>query len=223
VEAIAKGIWRWTARHPEWHPRGAFGAEVASYVMCDGDDSLVIDPIAPGGDVAGLLSRLEGIVSGYVRIGITIPYHVRDAEPVWQHFRDAGAEILGHAAVAKRLADRSGFRAMIAGEAFGSGVVPIAIGNPRRYEMPLFVRSQRALVFGDAVVEAAGEVRVWLQRPITPERMDWYRQRFRPSLEPLLQVDCDRLLMTHGRPVLSGGRDALARALEAGPWYQPPH
>jgi hypothetical protein len=223
MEAIADGIWRWTARHPEWHPRTAFGSEVASYVLRDGDDTLVIDPIAPGGDVEALLDRLERIVTGHVRILITIPYHVRDAEPVWQHYRDRKATISGHPAVARRLADDRGFLAISAGGAIRSGILPVPIGNPRRYEMPLFVPEHRALLFGDAVVEADGAARVWIQRSITPERLAWYRRRLRPSFDPLLDVDCDRLLVTHGQPVLTGGRQALRQALDEGPWYHAPN
>ena len=109
-----------------------------------------------------------------------------------------------------------------AGRLIGTGILPIAVGNPRRYEMPLFVRGHRALVFGDTVVEADGLARVWIQRQITPERLDWYERRLRPSLEPLLDVDCDRLLVTHGTPVLSGGHEALRTALDTGPWYHRP-
>jgi hypothetical protein len=52
--------------------------------------------------------------------------------------------------------------------------------------------------------------------------MEWYARRLRPSLEPLLDVDCERLLVTHGAPILSGGRAALRGALDAGPWFHPP-
>jgi len=31
-ERLADGLWRWTARHPEWHP-GEFGKEVASFAL----------------------------------------------------------------------------------------------------------------------------------------------------------------------------------------------
>jgi hypothetical protein len=223
MEAIADGIWRWTARHPEWHPRTTFGSEVASYVLRDGGDTLVVDPIAPGGDVTALLDQLDGIVTGRVRILLTIPYHVRDAEPVWRHYRDRPATIFGHPAVAKRLTDHHGFRALSAGVAIDSGILPVPIGNPRRYEMPLFVPEHRALVFGDAIVAADGAVRVWIQLPVTPKRLDWYQRRLRPSFEPLLDVDCDRLLVTHGQPVLTGGRRALREALDEGPWYHRPN
>ena len=144
MDVIADGIWRWTARHPEWHPRTAFGSEVSSYALRDGDNTLVIDPIAPGGDVKALLDQLDGIVTGHVRILITIPYHARDAEPVWQHYRARKATICGHPAVAKRLADDRGFRALSAGVAIDSGILPVPIGNPRRYEMPFFVPEHRS-------------------------------------------------------------------------------
>ena len=41
-----EGLWRWTARHPEWHP-GEFGAEVACFAARAGDTTLLIDPLLP--------------------------------------------------------------------------------------------------------------------------------------------------------------------------------
>ena len=47
MEKITEGLWRWTARHPEWHP-GEFGAEVASFAAEAGDGTLLlIDPLLP--------------------------------------------------------------------------------------------------------------------------------------------------------------------------------
>jgi hypothetical protein len=185
---------------------------------------LVIEPLAPQGEVDALIGALDEVVAGRMRIALTIPYHVRDAEPVWRHYRRRrSATIWGHPAVAKRLTETNGFRVLEAGVSIGSGIIPIPIGNPRRYEMPLFVPEHRALVFGDAIVEADGAARVWIQRPITPDRLEWYERRLCPSLEPLLNLDCDRLLVTHGAPVMAGGHTALRAALDAGPWYHTPH
>jgi hypothetical protein len=36
----------------------------------------------------------------------------------------------------------------------------------------------------------------------------------RAALEPLLELPIERILVSHGEPVLTGGRDALARALQ---------
>ncbi len=221
MERLADGIWRWAARHPEWHPRTPFGAEVASYAIGDGAGTLLVDPLIP--PEPGFFEALDAVVAGRVRIMVTIPYHVRSAEALWQRYRVArGATIHGHPAVAKRLSDDSGFQAIAAGVPLDGGILPIGIGKPRRYETPLFVPERRALLFGDAVVEADGALRVWMQREITPERLTWYAERLRPTLEPLLDLDVDRVLVTHGIPVLADGRAALREALDAGPWYHRP-
>lgn len=222
MECVADGIWRWAARHPEWHPRTPFGAEVASYAIGDGAGTLLVDPLVPTDP--GFLDALDAVVAGRVRIMVTIPYHVRSAETLWRRYR-VGHEttIHGHAAVAKRLGETSGFRPLEAGVPLDGGVVPIPIGKPRRYETPLFIPHRRALLFGDSVVEADGALRVWMQREITPERLAWYADRLRPTLEPLLDLDADRVLVTHGVPVLTDGRAALREALEAGPWYHRPN
>lgn len=217
VERVADGIWRWTARHPEWHPRTSFGAEVASYAIRDGDGTLLVDPLVPAD--GAFPAALDAVVAGPVRIVITIPYHVRSAEPLRDRY---GATIHGHPALAKRLGDTTGFHAITAGVPLDGGLLPVAIGRPRRYETPLFVPERRALIFGDAVVEAGGALRVWMQREITPQRLAWYAERLRPTLEPLLELDVERVLVTHGAPVLAGGRAALRAALDAGPWYHRP-
>jgi len=218
VEPVADGIWRWAARHPEWHPRTPFGAEVASYAISEGAGTVLVDPLIPA--EPGFLEALDRVVAGPVRIVITIPYHVRSAGALRERYR---ATIHGHPAVAKRLGDTSGFQAIEAGVPLGGGGLPIGIGKPRRYETPLFMPEQRAVVFGDAIVEADGALRVWMQREITSARLAWYAERLRPTLEPLLDLDVERVLVTHGEPVLADGRAALQAALDAGPWYHRPN
>src|SRR5205814_7046020 len=77
VEELAPGIWRWTARHPEWHP-GTFGAEVACFALTAPARTVLIDPLAPE-PAGGFWERLDGVVAGEVVVLITIPYHVRSA------------------------------------------------------------------------------------------------------------------------------------------------
>ena len=65
---VVPGLWSWAARHPEWHP-GEFGAEVVSFGVRAGEDSLLIDPLLPEGagggpagdwrDIGFLLRQLE--------------------------------------------------------------------------------------------------------------------------------------------------------------------
>jgi hypothetical protein len=215
---LADGLWRWTARHPEWHP-GDFGREVASFAVQANADVLLIDPLLPP-EPQPVLDLVDGLLGDRVAILISIPYHVRSAEELWRRYRDrADCAIWGHPACAKRLKQRGGFREIEPGVPLPAGVSAHAIGRPRRHETPLYVPTHRALVFGDAVAAVDGELRVWSLGKVDDSRARWYRERFNPSLEPLLELDFERVLVTHGEPVLSDGRAKLRAALEARPWY----
>jgi hypothetical protein len=218
VAEVADGLWRWSTRHPEWHPRG-FGDEVACFAARDGDGGLVVvDPLLPP-EPDAVWSVLEGARAGPVTVVVTIPYHVRDAAAVAERL---GGTVVGHRAVARRLPAGTAFRAVSPDDGLPSGVRVFAIGKPRRYEQPLWLPSHRALVFGDAIVESGGALRVWAQgRPLGPETTRFYHDRFAPTFAPLLALDPERILVTHGAPVLTGGRAALARALAAPPWAPP--
>jgi hypothetical protein len=219
VEEIAKGLWRWTARHPEWHP-GEFGAEVASFAAQTGDGTLLlIDPLLPP-DPTSVLAVLDENVAKRVAILITIPYHVRSSEELWQRYgKEAETTIHGHKAAAKRLEKRSAFREIEPGTPLPGGVTAHTIGKPRRFETPLHVPSHEALVFGDAVVEVDGALKIWATDRVDAKVRRFYRERFNPTLEPLLELPFDAVLVTHGRPLLDGGKEALRTALQAEPWY----
>jgi len=217
-EQLADGLWRWTARHPEWHP-GDFGSEVASFASKAGDETILVDPLLPP-EPDAVLDLIERELGERLAILITIPYHVRSSEEIRHRFRgDVETTIWGHPACRKRLSEDAGFRAFEPGDELPGGVSAHKIGKPRRYETPLHVPSHRALVFGDAVAEVGGELRVWSGERVDAGVSRFYRDRFNPTLEPLLELDFDRVLVTHGEPVLERGRQQLEQALRAKPWY----
>ena len=217
MQKLTEGLWRWTARHPEWHP-GEFGAEVASFAAKAGDGTLLlIDPLLPERDPEAVLDVLDEHAGDGVAILVSIPYHVRSSEQLRERY---GATIHGHRAAAKRLTSTSGFHEVEPGTALPGGVTAHAIGGPRqRYEMPLHLPSHGALVFGDAVVEHEGTLKVWAHSKIDDKVRRFYAERFNPTLEPLLDLDFDRVLVTHGQPVMAEGRQRLREALAADPWY----
>jgi hypothetical protein len=210
VKDLGDGIWRWTLRHPEWHPRTEFGAEVASYAVAVDGGTLLIDPLFDG----EVESELDAIVSGEVVVAVTIPYHVRSSAEAVQRW---GGTIVGHPHVARRLPDGTPFHG---DEDLPLGLVMHQVA--RLKERPLEVPGVDALAFGDRVVGVDGGLRVWLDRPITDSRREWFRKTGAPAMQHLLEIDFDRALVTHGEPVLSGGRDALANALSGEPWYHRP-
>jgi glyoxylase-like metal-dependent hydrolase (beta-lactamase superfamily II) len=210
-EELAPGLWRWTARHPDWHP-GEFGREVACYALRADGDTLLVDPLVP----EPLAEAVDALVAGRVAILITIPYHARSAEPLAARY---GATVHGHPAVTKRFADAGAFRAAEPGDELPGGARAFAIGRPRRYEQPLWLPSHRALAFGDAIVEYRGALRLWAQGPRGERYRRFLRERFVPTLQPLLELDPERVLVTHGQAVMAGGRRALERALGAEPFW----
>jgi hypothetical protein len=83
--------------------------------------------------------------------------------------------------------------------------------------MPIHLPSHRALAFGDALVTTpGGELRMW---STSRDRTRWYRDTFVPTLAPLRELKLERILVTHGEPVLRDGSAALRAALDAPPWY----
>ena len=216
---LTTGLWRWTARHPEWHP-GVFGAEVASFALVAGDDLLLLDPQLPedDGDVLELLDRLAGEAKA-VHALITIGYHVRSAEKLAKRY-GGGARVHGPKTCASRLDDTGLLNVWEPGTSGPAGVTPFAIGKPERSERPLWIPSHKAIAFGDAVVtNPEGELVVWSHEELDDRRLRFYSERFSPTLEPLIALDAERILVTHGDPVLEQGAQALKRAANGPPWY----
>jgi hypothetical protein len=221
MEKLGTDLWRWTARHPEWHP-GEFGAEVACFAAQAGDTTLLIDPLLPeeDADAGAVLDAIGEALGDRLAILITIPYHVRSSEELWRRYRnDAETTIHGHPACAKRLDDDSAFHPIDTGQELPAGVTAHAIGKPRRYETPLHLPSHSALVFGDAVAETDGRLVMWSADKVDAKVATFYRERFAPSVRPLLELSAENVLVTHGAPIMGGGTEALRKALKAKPWY----
>jgi hypothetical protein len=213
---LAPGLWRWATRHPEWHP-GRFGAEVACFALEAGEELLLVDPLLPADDDAPVLEVLDRLARDRaVHVLITIGYHARSGEPLAERY-DGG--LWGPANVAARLRDGSRLRELEPGATGPGGATAHAIGRPPRSERPLWLPSHRAVAFGDAVVTTpAGELRMWCHDKVDDKRRRFYRERFAPTLAPLAELPVERVLVTHGEPVLAGGSDALREALAADPW-----
>jgi glyoxylase-like metal-dependent hydrolase (beta-lactamase superfamily II) len=219
---LAPGLWRWTARHPEWHPADDFGAEVASFALVAGDDLLLLDPLLPDADDAGaVLEALDALATAAknTHILITIGYHLRSAEPLRDRY---AGHIYGPKTVAHRLADTKAFTVLQPGVPGPAGTIAHAIGSPRRTELPLWLPSHQALAFGDALVTTPeGKLRMWAQKPRDAQQIAFYRQRFAPTLDPLRDLPAQRILTTHGPPILQDGAAMLASALNTDPWFFP--
>jgi hypothetical protein len=212
LDEIAPGIWRWTAPHPDWQPDVEWGREVASFALAVDETLVLVDPLVPD-DVWPRLDELAAERATVAAL-ITLPFHFRSSEDVLARY-GTKASVWGHPAVAKEMRDGSSLRPIDPGAPLPGSAEAYVIH--RRQEMPLWFPSHRALAFGDAVVGVDGALRVW-EVADSAQRMAWYRTRLVPRLEPLLALETESVLVTHGPPVVGGGREALREALAADPW-----
>jgi glyoxylase-like metal-dependent hydrolase (beta-lactamase superfamily II) len=207
VHEVASGLWVWSAYHDAWK-------ENVGSVYCETDDGVaVVDPLVPADEAERFWRALDRDVTragGAVHVLLTVFWHVRStAEVVERYGARTWAPTTARAPVTRRgVTVTDPFRP---GDELPGGIE--AFGTARSNEVVYWIPHHRALVPGDVLLGAdAGGVRMcprsWL--PETKSLDD-----LAGSLRPLLDLPIERILVSHGDPVLRGGRQALAAALDA--------
>jgi glyoxylase-like metal-dependent hydrolase (beta-lactamase superfamily II) len=198
VHRIASGLWRWTAYHPEWR-------KDVGCTYLEADDSVVlIDPLVPTDDSERFLEYLDGDVERAgrpVHVVLTVYWHVRSAGELVQRY---DAEVWAPARSALPVERRIKLppNPVRPGDPLPGGLEAHASG--RAAELVYVLPQHRALVAGDVLL--GGPLRI-----CPPGWVGKGGQRaVREALRPLLELPLDRVLVSHGEPVLRGGRTALA-------------
>jgi glyoxylase-like metal-dependent hydrolase (beta-lactamase superfamily II) len=210
---VAPGLWQLTA------PRRGRPSTKTGYVLRDSENTILVDPVISS-EPEALLAALDEIACGHVRILVTTPFHVRDSELLWRHWRNQHqVTIFGHRLCASRLDDRSAFQPVQGGETLHGGVRAHSLGQHQNAEIPFELPSHQALAIGDRLLEIDGELRFWPPR-LSDNARDraWYEQEFLPAMHALAKHPIDRVLVTHGQPVLEDGANALTTSLAQPPW-----
>jgi hypothetical protein len=194
VETIAPGLRRWMAWHEEWEQ------EVGSLALESGEGLIMIDPLRPPAE----LSRPEHVL-------LTVFWHGRSTaqlQPahVWapgsvRALKNRGIEVTD---------------AFTAGDELPGGIA--AVQTARRNEVVFWLPDQRAVAVGDVLLGAGAKPRATADPlRLCPER--WLGKAthddLRASLQPLLELPVELVLVSHGEPVLQNGHDELARLLAA--------
>jgi hypothetical protein len=60
---------------------------------------------------------------------------------------------------------------------------------------------------------------MWSFDPDEPSRRAFYRERFAPTLGPLVDLEPEHVLVTHGAPVIGDGAAALRAAVAQDVWF----
>ena len=197
LEEIVPGLARWTAAHPDWNPHAAPGSaddwgQMVGCVLYDGGHVVaLIDPLIPSAEGAPFLEQLDArIADRPVSILTTIRYHRRDRE---------------------RLAAR--YRANNPARAWNAVPAGVQPHPLRRAGETLFwLPAVAALIAGDRLIGGNDGLRVCPQSWLAASQVD--RPGLADLLRPLIELPIERVIVSHGDPVLHDGRAALARAIE---------
>lgn len=189
VQQLADGLWRWTAPHPNAANWPDWGPPVPPQVGCvyyEAPDAVVlIDPLLPSGEEAEFLAHLDRDVE---RLGLPVSVLLTAA------WHERSAPILRHRYRAEsRIPD-------------GVEVYPIE-GAPEE-QLAYFIRPHHALVVAEIFV---GDGRGGLALVPSPALED--RAALDRSLQAIAALPTQRVLVSHGEPVLEDGRRAIELAL----------
>lgn len=194
MQEILPRVWRWTAKHPAWNPGGEPGGvddwpEDVGSVAYEAPRTLVlIDPLIPE-PRAPFLEALDALVERHdkpVSLLQTVQWHSRSIDELERRYADRAAEEPG------------------------PGVEPVPIGGAG--ETMVWLAEPRALVPGDRLL---GDGRGGLR--MSPD--SWMRYLsldqagLAEALRPILDLPIEAVVVSHGEPVLTDGRAAVAAAI----------
>ena len=192
METLAPGLRRWTAPHEDWR-------EEVGCVAVDTDDGLVlIDPLDPPAEVANPAHVL-----------LTVFFHLRSTAAV-------GAPRVWAGKYSTRSAANRGVTVtdQLDDGGLPGGIVPFQ--TARRSEVVYWLPEHRSVVVGDVILGAGAKPKAtddplrlcperWLSGPTLGD--------LRKSLMPLLDLPVERVLVSHGAPVLESAHRELERVL----------
>ena len=187
MDEIAPGIRHWKATHPN------LGIEVSAYWLPD--LKLLLDPIAVPDEVEGV----EHIL-------LSCRHHVRDSLEAAERF---GATVRAPRAGMHDYPDDSPIQPYDFGEPLVDGAVTThQVGGLSPDETALHIPPANALSIADGAIRYGDELHFVPDQYMDDPEKD--KADVRRGLGELAdQLDFDVLLLAHGTPYPSGGRDAL--------------
>ena len=205
IRDLAPGLWIWRARHPFWAKGDDWQPVVTSTFVESGGERYVLDPLAPSLDSIGLWDRLDGTPPTAALV--LMPDHVRDID---LFVRKYGTRAYGPMFFFPDDVPNSKLEPVIADMKLPGGLVALYDGRGR-LETPIFLPEQRTIVFGDALTERDGELRVWDCRA-------GHVKRELPALRAMLDLPFERVIVSHCDEEPVHSRAAFERALGQPPW-----
>ena len=188
---VAPGLRRWTAWHDDWEE------DVGALAVDTADGLVLIDPTEPPPE----LRRPAHVL-------VTVYWHARAAAQL-------KARTWAPSGSLRPLSNR-GVEAENAAAELPGGIR--AFQTARAAEAAYWLPEQRAVVVGDVLLGAGAKPRA-TDDPLRLCPEGWLgkatHEDLRKSLRPLLELPVERVLVSHGAPVLGNGAGELARVLSS--------
>ena len=204
VRDLGRGLWIWRTLHYGWTRDADWQALVTSTIVASGSERLVIDPIAPTPQPIEAWRRLEE--NPPTAVAITMPDHVRDISLFARRFK---ARAFGPMFFFPDDLPNVKLEPVAADSTLPGGA--IALYDARgRLETPFWLPEHKVIVFGDALTERSGELRVW--------NSPWHQKRELPALQAMLELPFERVVISHADLDPVHTRTEFERALTQPPW-----
>jgi hypothetical protein len=205
IREIAPGLWIWRARHPFWAEGDDWQPVVTSTFVESGGERYVLDPLSPALDNIGLWERLDR--SPPTAAAVLMPDHVRDIDLFVRRY---GARPYGPMFFFPDDVPNSQLEPIIADSELPGGLTPLFDGRGR-LETPMWLPRHKAIVFGDALTERNGDLRVWDCRA-------GHQKRELPALKAMLELPFEIVIISHCDQEPVHPRAEFEKALERPPW-----
>lgn len=200
MREVSPGLWHWSAEHDHIH------IEVSSYYLQD--ERVLIDPMLPGEGLEWFEAH-----GSPEHVVLSNRHHDRHA---WQ-LRDAfGCTVHCIRNGVYELEGRGPVEPFDFGDELPGGVVVYEVDAICPDETALHIPAHGALVCADGATrygEGSELAFVPDQLMDDPEQT---KRGLRNAYYRLLELDFDALLLAHGRPLASGGKQALRDFAQAG-------
>ena len=200
---VAEGLWIWRVRHPHWRPEADWPPVVTCTCVESKGEVALLDALAPPEDANAFWDRLDR--KPPTCLGVLLPDHVRDVDLFVRSF---GVPAYGPYFFWRDDVPETELVPVDPGTRLPGDLQALYDGRGRK-ETPLWLPEQRALVFGDALTERDGVLRVWS----TP----WHEARVLPALRSMLELPFEHVIISHGEPVHDRAAFEQALSLPRGP------
>jgi glyoxylase-like metal-dependent hydrolase (beta-lactamase superfamily II) len=197
VQELGPGLWRWTARHPDWRAGAGWPPEVGCVYYEAADAVTLIDPQVPADEAERFWRALDRDVERLrrpVAVVLTAPWHTRSSQ-----------------LVVERYGGRLWESGLQEATALPAGLELYAVPPVEEGQIALFLPEHRALVTAEILADLGSGLAVCPSPSLDDPAV------LAAFLRELSELPVELILPAHGPPVLTGAQRAMAAAIAQAP------